>query len=272
MASVVEGAGKGAAVGSAAGPWGALAGGVIGAGATLWGNAQEQEGADKAKAAYAEQANKGINTLQSGRAETVNNFDPYLKAGKAGAEGTVEGIQGRVQADQPTTTNASPGLVLSDYLNPSAAYTTRLANDSIRSQALAGGAAGGGMLKALSDNANKMAMTNYNEAFNQMLGAGKLNFDQGQQIYTNKTVYDQSQIDNNQRLMNTGVTANTSLGNISQAYDKDINTAYTDLGNSMAGGDYLKGRSANAATQQSGNLLAKGSQDLIGSYLSGGDE
>ena len=271
MESVVEGAGKGAGAGSVAGPWGALAGGVIGAGATLWGNAQEQEVEAKAKAAYAEQANKGINTLQSGRAETVNDFNPYLKAGKVGVEGTVQGIQGRVHAGQPIQSNVNPGMVLSDYLNPSAAYTTRLANDSIRSQALAGGAAGGGMLKALSDNANKMAMTNYNEAFIQALNAGKLNFDQDQQIYTNKTNFDQSQIDNNQRLLASGLAANTSLGNISQAYDKDINTAYTDLGNSMAGGDYLKGRSANAATQQSGNLLAKGSQDLIGSYLSGGD-
>lgn len=268
MASVVEGAGKGAAAGSAAGPWGAAIGGLIGAGSTLWANEEEKDAADKAKAAYAEQANKGINQLYTGREETKSNFQPYLDAGKQGAEGTVNSIQNRERYKDPTLSNVTPGSVISDYLNPSAAYATRVAGDAITAKALAGGSAGGGMLRALNENANKMALENYNNAYQQALDTGTQRFGQENQIYKNRTDFDQSQIGNYQTLMNTGTNAASNLGTITSNYDTNINTSYKDLGNSQAGGEYLKGSSNSAATQQGGNLIGQGVQGLVGSYLS----
>lgn len=265
MASVVQGAGQGAAAGSVAGPWGAAIGGVLGAAGTLWGNAEEQEAANKAKAAYAEQAQKGINALESGRMETNANYKPFVEAGQAGATGTLSSIQNRTQANQPTLSESSPNRAISDYLNPSAAYTTRMANDAITAKALAGGQAGGGMLKALSDNANKMAMENYNNAYEQMLKTGDQSFGQEQQQYTNKTNYDQSQIGNYQNLMNTGANAVSNLGTTNLGYDNNLNQSFQALGNSQAGGDYLKGQANSAAAQQTGNLLASSVQNYLSS-------
>lgn len=271
MASVVQGAGQGAAAGSVAGPWGAAVGGVLGAAGTLWANSEEQDAAEKAKAAYAEQANKGINTLQGGRMENTANQTPFIQAGQAGAAGTLSSIQNRQQAEQPTQSNVTPSGVVSDYLNPSAAYTTRIANDAITAKALAGGSAGGGMLKALSDNANKMAMTNYNTAYQQALDTGTQNFNQGQQIYSNKTAYDQSQIGNYQNLMNTGENAASNLGTTNLGYDNSLNQSFQALGNSNAGGDYLKGQSNAATAQQTGNIVGSTAQNVIGSYMAQGN-
>lgn len=268
MASVVQGAGQGAAAGSVAGPWGAAIGGVLGAAGTLWGNAEEQEAANKAKAAYAEQAQKGINALESGRMQTNTSYAPFVEAGQAGATGTIGAIRGRTQADQPTLSESSPNKAISDYLNPSAAYSTRVANDAITAKALAGGSAGGGMLRALSENANKMAMENYNNAYEQMLKTGDQRFGQQQQQYANKTNYDQSQIGNYQNLMNTGLNAVSNLGTTNLGYDNSLNQSFQALGNSNAGGDYLKGQSNAAAAQQTGNIVGSTAQNVIGSYMS----
>lgn len=265
VSNVIKGAGTGAAMG---GPYGA----VLGGGAALLGNLiggnSAEAAAEKARKEYALQAQKGIDTLNTGREQNTANQTPFIQAGQYGATGVVNAIKNRVQADQPTLTNTSPANV-SDYLNPSAAYTTRLSNDAIQSKALASGAAGGGMLKALSDNANKMAMTNYNDAYNQMLNTNNQNFGQQQQTYTNKTGYDQSQIGNLQGLMNTGEIAAANTGNTNLQYNNNLNQAYENLGQSNAGAAMSKGNIAATSSQNAGNIVGGMLQNSgVGSVLS----
>ena len=269
---VASGAATGATVGSLAGPMGTGIGAVLGGGASLLGNLFGSDSAskaqEKARQAYETQAVKGINTLSAGMDQNTANQTPFIQAGQTGATGTVNAIQNRVQADQPTLSNSSPSKV-SDYLNPSSAYTTRLANDAIQSKALASGAAGGGMLKALSDNANKMAMTNYNNAYQQMLDTGTQNFNQGQQVYSNKTNYDQSQIGNYQNLMNAGESAAANTGNTNLQYSNNLNQAYENLGQSNAGAEVGKGNIAATSSQNTGNLIGSTIQNSgVGSLLS----
>ena len=266
MASVVEGVGKGAAAGSVAGPLGGAIGGLLGAGSTLFSNHAEREAAEKAKKAYSEQAYKGIEQLKEGRQQNTDAQNPYIAAGHTGVGSALASTQGRTQAEQPIVSNSSPQKALEDYLNPSAAYTTRIANDAITAKALASGGAGGGMLKALSDNSNKMAMVNYNNAYEQMLKTGDQNFTQGQQIYKNNTDFDQSQIGNYLDIGKVGEAAAANLGTTNLGYDTDINSSYKDIGNSNAGGDYLKGLSNSAATQQTGNLLASSLQNYMSEW------
>ena len=275
MADVLNNAGTGAKIGTVlGGPMGAAIGAGVGGGASLLGNYFAGESADQAaeqaKQQYAEQAQHGINTLQHGLEQNTQNFQPFVQAGQAGATGTLNSIQNRVQADQPTLSNTSPADI-EKYLNPSAAYSTRSSNDAIRASALASGAAGGGMLKALSDNANKMAMTNYNNAYQQMLDTNNQNFVQGQQIYSNKTNYDQSQIGNYQNLMNTGAGAAGTEGNINLGYGNSLNQAYENLGNSNAGGTMTQGNVRSSVLQNAGNTvgnMAQQSSPLVGQILS----
>lgn len=260
VADTASGAAKGAAVGG-------LPGAIVGGGLSLLGNLFGQSSADKAareaRAAYGAKAQKGIDTLTSGRKETVERYTPYLDAGGRAIPKTEQAIDTRTQHEQPVESMSSPDKV-SEYLNPSAAYSTRVANDSIRAAALGNGAAGGGMMRALSENANKLAMTNYNNAFDQMMKVGDQRFSQGQQIYANKTGYDQSQIDNQQRLANMGATAAANAGQQSLQYDNNIDQSYKDWGASDAGGAVLRGNIAATGNQNTGNIAGQMAQNIVG--------
>jgi hypothetical protein len=252
MADVISGAVTGGLTGGGVGA-------VLGGGSALLGNLfgsdSASKAAQKAKEEYAKQAQLGINTLSTGMEQNTANQTPFIQAGQTGATGVVDAITGRTQAAQPTLSESNPNKAVSDYLNPSSAYTTRLANDAIQAKALAGGASGGGMMKALSDNANKMAMTNYNNAYQQMLDTGTQKFGQEQQQYTNKTGYDQSQINNYQNLMNAGETAAANTGTTNLQYNNNLNQAYENLGQSNAGAEITKGNIGATSSQNSGNLI-----------------
>lgn len=276
MADVTGAAGataKGAMTGAAAGgPVGAVIGGGLSLLGNLFGSSSAQKAAAQAKAEYGAKAQQGIDLLKTGRSENVSAFSPYVEAGQRATRGTESAIADRTQYAQPELSNSSPSKV-ADYLNPSAAYSTRVANDNIRAAALGSGAAGGGMMRALSENANKLAMTNYNNAYDQMLKTGDQTFNQGQQQYTNKTAYDQSQIDNLQRLASMGVGAASNMGSINQNYDNNLDQSYKDWGTSNAGGTMARGNIQATAAQNSGNIAGQMAQNFsgipaVGNYLS----
>jgi hypothetical protein len=206
---------------------------------------------------YRTDVNRGTSVLQGGINSANAAYSPYTGAGASGVAGEQLAIQNRQQAAQPTLSNVDPSQALS-YLDPSAAYSTDQSNKAIQAQALASGGAGGGMMKALANNASDRAMTNYNSAFGQMLGAANTNFGQQQQQYVNQTGYDQSQIQNYAGLAGQGLQAVSGNQGLNANYNAGINGNFGDI----------------AANQQSGwNALGKNAKDTatdLGNNISGG--
>lgn len=190
-----------------------------------------------AKAGYDKTMGQGIETQQHGLDQANAAYQPYTGAAGSTLAGYTGDINGRQQAQGPSLGSYDPNA----YLNPSAAYTTSQANTAAQSSSLAHGGLGGGLGKALSNNANKMAMTNYNEAYQKMLDTNAQKFGQGQQLYTNATDYQQQQIANKGNaatLALQGLSAGSQLasgyrGNISNLYGKMADTGL-DIGENKA--------------------------------------
>ena len=233
-------------------PIAAVASGLQGIG-NLAGGFASLDANNQAQNAYQQYLQKGIGGLQTGMQGANAAFNPYTTTGAAGASGELAAIQNRQQAQMPTATNSSPGQALASYLNPSAAYTMDQANKATQAQGIAGGALGGGFLKALSNNANKMAMTNYNDAYNQMINTNAQNFGQGQQLYQNNTDYQQQQIGNLGNIANRGLQANTANQGIQQGYNNKIAGQYNDLGSGLANLANQKGAIENSMWSGAGN-------------------
>lgn len=225
---------------------------------------QKAKGAiNRGEAAYTSQAGQGISTLQQGKADASAAYDPYTSAGTRGIGGYESSIVGRQMATQPTASNFSPQGA-SAFIDPSAAYTSDQATKALEAAAIAKGGMGGGLAKALSNNANKMAMTNYNTAYNQMLDTGRSNFAQGQQLYTNKTDYDQSQIANYGNLANLGLGATNANQNLLGQYNMGINKDYMDMGAMYQSNANNKAGVGNAQASGMGNSLLSGISTMYG--------
>jgi len=177
----------------------------------------------------------GSDTLRAGQSAANKAFDPYATAGTAGAQGELGAVQNRQQAAMPTLTGASPAQAM-NFLNPSADYTQQQAMKQAQAAGISGGALGGGFLKALSNNANKMAMTNWNDAYQQMLNTNAQNFGQQQQNYQNTTDYQQQQIGNFGNIANRGLSAVGTNQGLQAGYNQGINQNFNAIaGNEMAG-------------------------------------
>lgn len=233
------------------------------AGSFLGGNAQNestQQGMD----AYKDYMNQGISTLNQGKSSSNAAFQPYTNAGTQGLQGYQTSIQNRQQAAQPSLSNSNPQTAISSYLDPSAAYTSDQAMKATQASAIAKGGMGGGLAKALSNNANKMAMTNYNNAYQQMLDTGNQNFNQQNTIYGNKTAYDQSQIGNYGNLANMGLQATGTNQGLQYQYNNGINQNYGDLAASQQSGYNQKGKTSGDMWNNIGSSLSSGITSLFG--------
>lgn len=233
------------------------------AGSFLGGNAQNestQQGMD----AYKDYMNQGISTLNQGKSSSNAAFQPYTNAGTQGLQGYQTSIQNRQQAAQPSLSNSNPQTAISSYLDPSAAYTSDQAMKATQASAIAKGGMGGGLAKALSNNANKMAMTNYNNAYQQMLDTGNQNFNQQNTIYGNKTAYDQSQIGNYGNLANMGLQATGTNQGLQYQYNNGINQNYGDIAASQQSGYNQKGKTSGDMWNNIGSSLSSGITSLFG--------
>lgn len=198
---------------------------ALGSGIGAYGAYQDvQRGAT----AYNNLAGQGRNTLESGKTASNEAYSPYTQAGKTGVSGLTSAVQNYTQNAQAGMPNAERTTAqgTSAWLDPSAAYSTDQANRAIQASALAKGGVGGGLAKALSNNANKMAMTNWNNAYNQQLQANNLNFGQGQQLWQNNKAIQDANIANYQGLTNTGLSATSGNQANQLAYNQGINTNY----------------------------------------------
>lgn len=209
---------------------------------------------DRGLSQYKTNTNLGTQTLQQGIQGANQAYSPYTSTGAAGATGQLAAVQGRQQATQPTLNNTSASGV-QQWLNPMATWQQNQATNAATAAGVATGATGGGMLRAISADANKRANASWNDAYNQMLQANAQNFGQQQQQYQNQTGYDQSQIENLGALANRGLSAVGGSQGLTQGYLQGINQNYGNLANAALGVKSAQGQLFNNSATDFGNNL-----------------
>ena len=212
--------------------------------------------------------NQGESYLNKGKADANAAYSPYTNAGTIGASGSTNAVQNYAQ-------NASKGMAdlnasrttaggTQAYLDPSAAYSSNQANKAIEASAIAKGAAGGGLAKALSNNANKLAMTNWNNAFNQQMGANNQNFNQANTNWQNNATVQQNNVGNWQNLANMGLSATQGNQANQLAYNQNLNLNRMGLGDNQQSGWNAKGKIFNDTSTAFGNNLGGGITSFAG--------
>jgi len=227
---------------------------------------QANDSLNTANKDYQNLSNKGINTLQQGQQGANAAYSPYTSGGETGLNGFTSGIVNRQQATTPTVTDNSASNAVNNYLNPSAAYTTDQSNKAMEANAIASGGTGGGLAKALSANTANLAMTNYNNAYNQMLQGNNQTFNQQQQNYSNNNNYQQQQIQNYGNLANMGLSATNSNQQLQQGYNSGINTDYQGQAETAWNTNASKAKNFNSGINNTFGNIAN-SQSSAGSAL-----
>lgn len=200
---------------------------TLGSGIGAYGAYQDvQRGAT----AFNHLAGAGRSTLEAGKTGSDTAYSPYTQAGKTGVTGLTSAVgsyKNEALAGMPTQqTTTAQGTQA--WLDPSANYSMDQSNRAIQASALAKGGVGGGLAKALSNNASKMAMTNWNTAYNQQLQANQQNFGQANQNFQNQKSVLDANVANYQGLANTGLQATQGNQANQLAYNQDINENYID--------------------------------------------
>ena len=240
----------------------ALAKGATGLISGLGQSSKVRDGMDAFKAS----ANQGIATYNQGKQASDQAFNPYTGVGSAASGqlgSAARDYKGEALAGMPQQqTTTAQGTQA--WLDPSAAYSMDQANRATQASALAKGGMGGGLAKALSNNANKMAMTNWNNAYNQQLGANAQNFNQGNQLWQNKKSALDTNINNLQGVSDMGLTAqNANQGN-QLAYNQGINSNYMGVANSQQSGNNQIGKLFADTANNVGNNLVSGISSIWG--------
>lgn len=225
-----------------------LLGGVLGA---FGQNAMLDSGLRQAK----NLVGQGTQTLEAGRTGTDTAFQPYTSTGATAAQGQLDAIQNRQMATQPTLTNTSASGVQA-WLSPQATWTQNQATKAATAAGVATGATGGGMQRAISADADKRALSNWNDAYKAMLEANAQNFGQQQQQFTNQTGFDQSQIENLGAVANRGVGAVGTNQQLDYNYNTGINQNYGNLADKVLGIKSAQGQLFNNTATNTGNNLA----------------
>lgn len=217
--------------------------------------------------AYKNLANQGVSTMQGGKKASDAAYSPYTQAGQTGVQGQTAATQNYLnavgtgpQANQYKTTAQGTQA----YLDPSANYSTDQANRAMQASALAKGGVGGGLGRALSNNANKMAMTNYNNAFQQQLGANQQNFGQANQQFQNNMAAQNQNIANYTNLTNTGLQATQGNQQNQLAYNQGINQNYLNQADAMQSGWNAKGQIFNNTAYATADNIIGGIGSIFG--------
>lgn len=222
---------------------------------------------NRGEAAYGQKAQQGIDTLQQGKIEANDAYSPYTSVGATGAGGFSNATQNYLSnvgyGPDASQYQSGTGQVF-DYLNPSAAYTMDQANKATQASALAKGGMGGGLAKALSNNANQIAMTNYNNAYQQMLNTNQQNYELANQSFQNRFNVNNQNVANYQNLANLGLNATTSNQNLQGQYNSGIGNIYTDWGKTIQDNANTKAGVGKSQSLGMGNSLASGIMSYAG--------
>ena len=231
------------------------------------GGQSAKDAINRGEKAYGQKQQMGIDTLNTGKSDNNAAYSPYTQVGSQGAAGFGSAVQNYLsnvgtgpQASQYQTTAGGTQA----YLDPSAAYSTDQANKATQASALAKGGMGGGLAKALSNNANKMAMTNWNNAFNQQAQANQQNFVQANQQWQNNFNAQNQNVANYSNLANLGLNATTSNQGNQLAYNQGIGTMYGNWASQLQQNANNKAGVGNAQSVGLGNSLGSGILSMYG--------
>ncbi len=266
IADTATGAATGATI---AGPYGALIGGGLSALGSLFGGFGASNSANKARQAFNEQAQNGINVLQQGKTAANAAFNPYASAGDVASQNELAAVQNRQQA-QTATYDPVTAAGAKEWLDPSVNYQIDQSNRAIQASALAKGGVGGGLARALSNNAQKYAQTYWTQAQQNQLAAKNQNFNQQDVNYQRNNQYQQDQINNYGNIATRGLTATGANQTLQSAYNKDINSNYIDMGNAGSIANYNKGKIFQDTANTIGNSLGKAALSTDWSKIFGG--
>ena len=259
MADVAGDAAKGSVAGSALGPWGAAAGGIIGGLGSLFAGSQQSEQLQRAAQAANGYLQQGVGKLQGVSDQAATRANPYLAAGQTGINGATQALQNGPSGTQPALSGA---FNFDAWKDPSTNYSISESNAGLQAAGLAGGATGGGMAKALQANGNQLAQQAYGNAYQRYLAQNQQDFGQQQTRYGNAASVWQNQLGGYQNMAGMGNTAQQNLSG-------------TQLGaaNSMAGlygnmSSNLMGNGANLAMVSGamGGGASQGLTQLAGVY------
>lgn len=229
--------------------------GLIGAASSAIGGIGQSRAYNRGLAQYKNFANQGIDQLKSGMQTATQAYDPYAQSGQAGLTGELAAVQGRQQAQLPQLQQTTAESARA-WMDPSANYMQDQARKAAQASGLATGATGGGMQKAIADNAAKMGLTAWNNAAAQNLAANQANFGQQQQNYQNTTDYQQQQIGNYGNIANRGLQSQNALQGLLGNYNTGINQNYLNMGQAALG-----------TAQSQGNIFSNMFRD-VGTGLS----
>lgn len=212
-------------------------------------------------------AARGVGQLQQGKQEANQAFAPYTGAG-------VEGVSGQTAATQGYLGNVgkAPGAEgykttaggVSEWLNPSAAYSTDQASRAIQASALAKGGVGGGLARALSNNASQMAITNWNNAAAQQQGANAQNFGQASSEWSNNKAAQDANLGHWSNLANMGLQATGANQNLQGQYNTGINENWLKQADATQGAWNSKGKIFNDTATGFGNNIGGGITSIWG--------
>lgn len=227
--------------------------GLIGAASSAIGGIGQSRAYNRGLAQYKNFANQGIDQLKSGMQTATQAYDPYAQSGQAGLTGELAAVQGRQQAQLPQLQQTTAESARA-WMDPSANYMQDQARKAAQASGLATGATGGGMQKAIADNAAKMGLTAWNNAAAQNLAANQANFGQQQQNYQNTTDYQQQQIGNYGNIANRGLQSQNALQGLLGQYNTGINQNYLNMGQAALGtaqnqGDIWRNTAGNLGKQ-----------------------
>src|ERR1035437_731091 len=215
-------------------------------------------------AGYQNEVNAGTAVLNQGKADATAAYSPYTAAGAQGTSGMLNAIQGRTQAANGDVTDNSSQNAIANYLNPSSAYSIDQSNKAIQAAGIAGGAIWGGMEKALSNNANQMAQTNYNNAYQQMLSDNNTKFGQQNTNAGNTNTYNQQQIGNFGQVAGMGLNATTADQNTQGQYNAAINKNWGDVAANEQSAWNALGKNFKDTSIDTSNAVAGGISSIWG--------
>lgn len=197
--------------------------GLGGAVAGLVGSSMMNSGANKAKAIMGE----GVNYLKEGNTQQRQDFVPYMEAGSDAIGATQNLLAGGVPGQQPKQSAAFDFNVNSD---PSAQYRISQANQALEASAVARGATGGGLSKAIGANTQNMAQQAWQSAFDNYLKQNNQDFNQQQTIYGNEADQWKTRLSGNQNLMSNGLSAAGTTGNLNLGFATGVNNNLMEQG------------------------------------------
>jgi len=231
------------------------------------GGQKAKDAINRGEAGYASKAQQGINTLEQGKQGATAAYNPYTTAGQYGVGGYTDATKNYLAnvgtGPDASQYQSSPGQV-SQYLDPSAAYTSDQASKATQASAMAKGGMGGGLAKALSNNANKMAMTNYNNAYQQMLGTNQQNYGLANQSFQNLFNTQNQNMANYGNLANMGLQATNANQNLLGQYNTGIGNIYGNWGTNIQSNANNKAGVGNAQATGMGNSFLSGISSMYG--------